>query len=86
MSANDRHTVPPDPRGWVQWKGTSACVDIHCLCGELTHIDGDFLYHVKCCVCGRAYSLNGNIQLVPLTPEEAEEVEADGGMHETTED
>ncbi len=28
--------------GWLQWKGTDACMDIHCKCGTLSHIDADF--------------------------------------------
>lgn len=52
------------PHGWVQWKGTNACIDIHCECGVLGHIDGEFVYSVKCPNCGRLYFLNGHIQLI----------------------
>lgn len=45
----------PEPHGWIQWKGTNVCMDVHCACGELTHFDGDFLYHVKCGACGKVY-------------------------------
>ena len=45
----------PVPFGWVQWKGTDVCLDIHCECGELTHFDGDFCYHIACGKCGKVF-------------------------------
>jgi hypothetical protein len=54
------------PHGWIQWKGTNVCMDIHCSCGESTHIDAEFLYHVKCGACGRVYECDGHITLHPL--------------------
>ncbi len=54
------------PHGWIQWKGTDVCMDIHCECGCLSHIDADFLYHVKCPECGNVYSCNGHIELIKL--------------------
>lgn len=51
------------PRGWIQWKGTGVCVDIHCACGEMSHFDGEFMYYIQCCHCGRKYSCDGNIRL-----------------------
>ena len=56
----------PEPHGWIQWKNTRVCMDIHCECGEMTHFDGDFCYHIKCCACGRIYECDGNIQLRAL--------------------
>lgn len=58
------------PHGWVQWKGTNACMDVHCECGCLSHIDSDFLYAVQCPKCGRAYYVNGTVELVPMTKDE----------------
>ena len=68
-------TRPDPPFGWIQWKGTSVCMDIHCECGALTHIDAEFCYHVKCCVCGRVYECGGHVRLYPLdhTPEGVQE-------------
>ena len=43
-----QETYGTQPHGWIQWKGTNVCMDIHCKCGMLTHIDADFAYHVKC--------------------------------------
>ena len=57
------------PYGWIQWKGTDVCMDIHCECGKLTHIDADFLYHVKCSACGRVYECDGHIALHKLDSE-----------------
>jgi len=54
------------PHGWIQWKGTNVCMDIHCKCGEHMHIDADFAYHVKCGACGTVYACNGHIQLIEL--------------------
>jgi len=54
------------PHGWVQWKGTHVCMDIHCECGVMTHIDDTFVYYVKCPCCGRVYMCNGHIQLLEV--------------------
>lgn len=55
-----------EPHGWIQWKGTDVCMDLHCVCGELSHVDGTFVYHVKCPNCQRVYFCNGHIQLIEL--------------------
>lgn len=54
------------PFGWIQWKGTDICCDIHCECGASSHFDGEFMYHIKCPDCGRVYECDGHIQLHPL--------------------
>ena len=56
----------PEPHGWIQWKGTDVCMDIRCACGELTHIDEEFCYHVKCGACGKVYECGGFVKLFPL--------------------
>ena len=53
------------PWGWIQWKGTEVCADLHCICGTHGHIDQDFAYFVQCEDCKRTYALNGHIQMVP---------------------
>jgi hypothetical protein len=58
-----------EPHGWIQWQGTDVCMDIHCACGELSHIDEDFAFHVKCPYCGRVYFCNGHIELIELEVE-----------------
>ena len=69
-----QETFESQPHGWVQWKGTNVCVDIHCECGELTHFDGDFMYIIECPHCHRKYFANGHIQLIEI--EECENMPA----------
>ncbi len=57
------------PHGWIQWKGTDVCMDVHCLCGEPGHVDSEFCYHVKCHNCGRVYFCNGHIELIEISEE-----------------
>ncbi len=57
------------PYGWIQWKGTGVCMDIHCKCGHHSHIDADFAYHVKCPSCKTVYACNGHIELIELEKE-----------------
>lgn len=59
-----------DPHGWIQWKGTDVCIDIHCKCGEISHYDGEFMYHVKCPECKTIYEASGFVKLIEV-PEEA---------------
>lgn len=71
---------PEGPYGWVQWKGTDVCIDLHCSCGELGHVDADFFYHYKCLACGQLYDVSGYVKLVPVPKEE----EDDGSRESTT--
>ena len=57
------------PHGWVQWKGTDVCMDVHCKCGHHSHIDADFAYFVKCPKCGTVYMCNGHIELIEVEQE-----------------
>lgn len=61
--------------GWIQWKGTNVCIDLHCPCGRHDHIDRDFAYFYRCSGCGTPYALGQTIKLIPLTPEQAKHVE-----------
>ena len=62
-----------DSHGWIQWKGTDVCIDIHCTkCGCGSHYDGDFMYFVKCPECGQIYECNGYIELIPTKIDENE--------------
>ena len=58
-----------EPHGWIQWKGTDVCMDVHCICGYLSHVDDEFAYNVKCPKCKRVYSCNGHIELIELEKE-----------------
>lgn len=60
------------PHGWIQFKGTDICIDLHCDCGESCHYDGDFLYYFKCPYCGKYWGLNGHIRLEDVGKSEAE--------------
>ena len=57
------------PHGWIQWKGTDVCMDIHCKCGAHCHVDAEFAYNVKCMECGTVYACNGHIELIELEEE-----------------
>lgn len=59
--------IKASPYAWIQFKGSDLCMDVHCKCGEHTHIDGDFIYFVKCGKCGTVYELNGHIELIERT-------------------
>jgi hypothetical protein len=45
------------PYAFIQWKGTDACMDIHCPCGAHLHWDGDFAYMLACPHCDRAWEM-----------------------------
>ena len=62
----DRENEMDRPNGWIQWKGTDACIDLYCKCGEQFHYDGDFMYHVKCPYCGQVYEVGGHVKLYPM--------------------
>ena len=78
----ERDNPPGEAHGWIQWKGTDACIDLHCKCGHLGHLDREFLYFYKCKACGAKYAVGQNVKLIPLDDEEARLVEdAEGGFH-----
>ncbi len=64
----------PEPNGWIQFKGTDICVDLHCECGELSHIDGDFVYYYECPKCKAVWELDGHIKLYRVPTEHEEEI------------
>lgn len=55
---------------FVQWKGTEACLDLHCLCGYHGHFDGLFAYFVGCGQCGRVYEMPHTFTLTPVDKDE----------------
>lgn len=63
--------------GWIQWKGTDVCMDIHCICGAHGHIDADFAYYIECPHCGRVYATGQNIKLIELDAANKEFVEGE---------
>ena len=58
------------PHGWIQWKGTNICIDLHCKCGAHCHFDGDFFYAYECPNCHAKYAVGQNVKLIELTPEQ----------------
>lgn len=61
--------VKGKPHGWIQWKGTNVCIDLHCPCGAHAHFDGEFFYAYEC-VCGKKYAVGQVVNLIELTPEQ----------------
>lgn len=66
----------PLPHGWVQWKGTKVCMDVHCRCGYLGHVDAEFCYYLKCPECGQVYEVGGHVKLYPVDVEPDDTVDA----------
>lgn len=54
---------------WIQWKGTSVCMDVNCKCGADGHVDADFAYFYSCPGCGRLFIVSQVVRLHPVTPE-----------------
>lgn len=68
----DRTYKPDTPNGWIQWKGTDVCIDLHCTCGYDGHVDSEFFYYYECPDCKGKYALSPNIALIPLTDEQTD--------------
>lgn len=66
-----------DAFGSIQWKGTDACIDLHCKCGQHAHVDGMFAYFYECSACGAKYALGCIVKLIPLTEEQARYAESE---------
>jgi len=60
-------------QGFIQWKGTDVCIDIHCSCGGSSHFDGDFMYYIECPHCGKVWKANTEIEFTAVSKKEAEE-------------
>lgn len=60
------------PFGWIQFKGTNICMDVHCACGVHGHVDDYFAYYVKCAKCGAIYAVSGYVLLEPVSEQEIE--------------
>jgi len=50
---------------FVQWKGTDACLDLHCVCGYHGHVDAEFAYGVQCYGCDRVYEMPHTFHIAP---------------------
>lgn len=66
--------APEDPFGSIQWKGTTVCMDVVCLCGAHLHVDAEFLYYLQCGGCKAVMAVSPYVKLVPLPGELSERV------------
>lgn len=64
-------TKPGQSSGWIQWKGTDVCMDIHCQCGHHGHIDAEFAYFYRCSNCQKVFAVGQTVRLYECTPEVA---------------
>lgn len=49
---------------FIQWKGTSECLDFYCECGDQFHVCGNmFVYALKCSSCGSIYEMPSSVAL-----------------------
>ena len=80
--------IPEGPHCWIQWKGTDVCMDVHCECGEHSHVDAEFAYKVECPRCGKVWHVSPYVRLVPWVEEDGHLdsclVVADGDHERTT--
>lgn len=65
---------PTAPNVFIQWKGTDACLDLHCVCGVHGHFDGMFAYYLRCNACGRTYRMPHTLVLTE-SPDNAEDAQ-----------
>ena len=75
--------VAGSAHGWIQWKGTEVCIDLHCKCGYHGHYDGGFFYYYACPKCGAKYAVGQNVKLIELTVAQTNYVEQQRGGFDT---
>lgn len=52
---------------FIQWKGTSVCLDFHCYkCDTFSHLDADFAYYLECPICGQHYGMPSVVSLIAV--------------------
>ncbi len=56
--------------GWIQWKGTEVCIDLHCKCGHHGHVDARFFYFYECPACHEKFAVGQTVKLIELSPED----------------
>lgn len=70
----EKHDPAPDgAHGWIQWKGTQVCIDLHCTCGHHGHVDGDFFYFYQCPACNKVFAVGQHVKLIELTDKQVQE-------------
>lgn len=63
-----------ESHGWIQWKGTNVCIDLHCKCGHHGHLDGYFAYGFQCPKCKRFFALGQIVKLIEITEEQSKNI------------
>ncbi|MCW2785229.1 MAG: hypothetical protein JWP74_1746 [Marmoricola sp.] len=64
MSAKEHPFTKPegsDAEMFIQWKGTTVCLDFYCDCGVHGHLDEDFAYLIKCPGCDTTYEMGTQV-------------------------
>lgn len=56
---------------FLQWKGTDACFDFTCSCGNSGHIDADFAYYIECGSCGQIWRMPCDLIATPVDRSES---------------
>ena len=74
------------PDAFIQWKGTSACLDLYCTCGEQFHFDGMFAYELTCGRCGQTYEMPNTLRIYPVEPSRGMKLIFDGDWEGYPED
>lgn len=69
---------PGEGHAWIQWKGTSGCLDFRCRCGAAGHVDSDFTYFYKCAACGDTFAVGQTVRLYRIAPEAVEAQTSEG--------
>ena len=74
MSADRVYEQFPDTDAstFVQWKGTTVCIDLRCPCGRHGHYDGDFAYYLHCPGCGTVYEMGTAVLAIKTDITEAD--------------
>jgi hypothetical protein len=60
--------VSDRPDLFLQWKGTDACLDLYCTCGQDLHFDGFFATELTCGHCGQTWELPHKLTITPVEP------------------
>ncbi len=74
------------PDAFIQWKNTSACLDVYCACGEQFHFDGYFAYELTCGNCGQTYEMPNTVRIHPVEPSRGLRLVFDGDWENAPED
>ena len=77
--------VEGEGHAWIQWKGTSVCMDVHCRCGADGHVDAEFAYFYRCRACGVTFAVGQNVRLYSVSAAHVEQVVGDRAVEATEE-